>query len=347
MTGANGWAFTPYIEPAQVSAWEDFAYEYYDNHTELYPYKATAISSFGRGIYKIDVMSGAPDYRVHDTTGETAWHSPKKFLVPAFQYTVPSDPPEVVNQGLMINTRFNDVLCGNAQDRIIDCAANRTHLNETCAVLTGLNALTHGADPYPRAYIIQPIFAADGDPNKVMGFVTAIMYFNNLLLSHVPPETNEIEYVINVNHEIMTYRIIDAAPVFMGLGDLHDRNYKQYKRSVNIVEQLGPIEHCEEMVYTIDFYPTTEYEHSFETNLRWIFCFGSVAIIMLVSIVFGAYDYFMVRENTEQQAVLDTKRQFVRFISHEVRTPLNAVFMAGDLLREQVNYLFLACFSFL
>lgn len=341
LSGAYAWAFTPYVEPSQVADWEDFAYSFYDNHTELYRFNQTAISSFGRGIFKIDARSGTPDYRVHDTTGDTSWNSPKKYLAPSLQYTVPSQPFEAMNEGLMLNTRFNDVLCSNAHDRIIECAENRTSLNETCAVLTGLNALTRGADPYPRAYVIQPIFASKGDPNKVVGFVAAFLHFNDLLLSNIPPDTHEIEYVVNVNHVILTYRIRDATPVFIGLGDLHDGRYEDHKKSVNIVDKLGNIEHCAEMVYTIDFYPTDEYKHPFETNLRWIFCFGSVALIMLVSIIFAAYDHFMVRENTEQQAVLETKRQFVRFISHEVRTPLNAVSMAGDLLKDQVCTLYL------
>jgi hypothetical protein len=336
LTGAAAFVFTPLVLPSQVESFEAFAYDYYAQHPELYP-PDVARSEFGRGIYSYGPTNWT-DFRYHDTTGETAWGSNKRYLAPALQLVEPALSQEAQNRDLMINTRFNDVLCGNAQDRIIDCAAARSELNQTCAMLTGLNTLQQtAADPYPRAYVIQPIFAADGDPQEVVGFAAAIILFNNLLLSHIPSETNGVEYVITVNNVVLTYRILGGEPVFKGIGDLHDRAYDRHVRSVNIVQELSAVEHCDEMVYVIDFYPTDTFAHSFRTSLRWVFCFGSVIIIMMVSIIFMCYDFAMVRENNEQQAVLDTKRQFVRFISHEVRTPLNAVSMASDLLRDQVG----------
>jgi hypothetical protein len=335
LTGAAAFVFVPLVLPEQVKSFETFAYEYYAEHPELYP-PDVARSQFGRGIYSYGFTNWT-DARYHDTTGDTYWGSPRKYLAPALQVTEPALSQAAQNDGLMINTRFNDVLCGNAHDRVLECAEERTSVDVKCSMLTGLNTLTHGEDPYPRAYVIQPIFAADGDMHHVVGFAAAIILFNNLMLEHIPIETNHIEYVIYVNDEVLTYKIVDGQPVFKGLGDLHDSRYDAHKRSIDVVSGLSNINFCTEMVYEMDFYPTDDYIRSFQTDLRWVFCFGSVGIILLVSVIFMLYDWAMVRENNEQQAVLDTKRQFVRFISHEVRTPLNAVSMAGDLLLEQVS----------
>ena len=345
LTGASSFIFVPLVLPSEVASFESFAYNYYEQHPDLYG-SDPARSEFGRGIYSYG-RTNYTDGRFHDTTGRTYWQSDKLYLAPALQVTAPNEPLDVTNEGLMINTRFNDVLCGNAHDRIIDCAAERNSTAETCSMLTGLNTLTMYSDPYPRAYVIQPIFAANGSANQVVGFAAASILFNNLLLSHIPADTNGITYVINVNGEILTYDIIDGVPVFKGLGDLHDHTYNHHQRTVSIAAKLDEVIHCDEMVYDITFYPSKTYLHTYETNLRWVFCFGAVVIIMLVSIFFVWYDWVMVREQSEQQAVLNTKRQFVRFISHEVRTPLNAVSMAGDLLLEQVCiYVVLYCITY-
>ena len=48
-------------------------------------------------------------------------------------------------------------------------------------------------------------------------------------------------------------------------------------------------------------------------------------IIVFTSIVFIIYDILMNRQALQQKLIIDTRRQFVRFISHEIRTPLNTI----------------------
>lgn len=51
---------------------------------------------------------------------------------------------------------------------------------------------------------------------------------------------------------------------------------------------------------------------------------AALAIIMLISILFLIYDYFVRKEFLERHQLLEAKRRFIRYVSHEVRTPLNA-----------------------
>jgi signal transduction histidine kinase len=48
------------------------------------------------------------------------------------------------------------------------------------------------------------------------------------------------------------------------------------------------------------------------------------------------YDSFVRQDIQQKQALLKAKRQFVRFISHEVRTPLNAVSMGLQFLQDEI-----------
>jgi signal transduction histidine kinase len=54
-------------------------------------------------------------------------------------------------------------------------------------------------------------------------------------------------------------------------------------------------------------------------------------MILLCSFIFLLYDLAVSRASTGQTVALDTKRRFVRFISHEVRTPLNSVRLGMDI----------------
>ena len=86
--------------------------------------------------------------------------------------------------------------------------------------------------------------------------------------------------------------------------------------------------------YYLDLYSTQEYEESFHTHNPWIACIGAVVIILCTSLLFFGYDFFVKKEFDSHQNLLQAKRQFVRFVSHEVRTPLNTVCMGLTLLQH-------------
>ena len=63
---------------------------------------------------------------------------------------------------------------------------------------------------------------------------------------------------------------------------------------------------------------------------------GAVGIIVFVSILFCLYDSCVRRDSTAKAQLLDAKRAFVRFVSHEVRTPLNSVRMGLELMQDEI-----------
>ena len=62
----------------------------------------------------------------------------------------------------------------------------------------------------------------------------------------------------------------------------------------------------------------------------------SVLAMFFTSLLFVLYDFFVRRDFLAKKELLEAKRQFVRFVSHEVRTPLNSVFLGLALLQEDV-----------
>jgi len=61
-----------------------------------------------------------------------------------------------------------------------------------------------------------------------------------------------------------------------------------------------------------------------------------VAIILITSLFFFLYDFFVRQEFSAKKEMLEARRRFVRFVSHEVRTPLNSVVMALELMQEEM-----------
>ena len=89
--------------------------------------------------------------------------------------------------------------------------------------------------------------------------------------------------------------------------------------------------------YYMDIYSTQEFTNIYTTRNPFIACVGTVCTILGTALLFLAYDYFVRREFHSKKKLLHAKRQFVRFVSHEVRTPLNTVCMGLTLLQHDLK----------
>jgi signal transduction histidine kinase len=87
----------------------------------------------------------------------------------------------------------------------------------------------------------------------------------------------------------------------------------------------------------LTLYPNYELFEVYSTNNPAIATGGALCIVVFTCILFFMYDFFVRQEFNSKQAVLDAKRQFVRFVSHEVRTPMNTVCMGLALLLNEIG----------
>jgi signal transduction histidine kinase/CheY-like chemotaxis protein len=87
--------------------------------------------------------------------------------------------------------------------------------------------------------------------------------------------------------------------------------------------------------FTFALYPTSTLYNSFTTDDPKIAAVGSVFIIIFTSMLFFMYDFMVRKEFSSKDRILESKRLFVRFVSHEVRTPLNSVAMGLSLLQDE------------
>jgi signal transduction histidine kinase/ActR/RegA family two-component response regulator len=121
-----------------------------------------------------------------------------------------------------------------------------------------------------------------------------------------------------------------------GEGDHHDPRYNEFGRSAILASsEEGWLNNYTD-TYTLSIYPNERLYDAYSTNNPMVATIGAVLIILFTSLLFFAYDHFVRKDMTAKKHLLDAKRQFVRFVSHEVRTPLNSVCMGLILLQEEI-----------
>jgi signal transduction histidine kinase len=116
---------------------------------------------------------------------------------------------------------------------------------------------------------------------------------------------------------------------------LHNPKFDRYRRST-LLTKTGLFS-SSSASYTLTLYPNDELFDVYSTQNPHVATAGSVCIIIFTSLLFILYDFFVRQEFNVKQSVLEAKRNFVRFISHEVRTPLNAVCMGLQLMQEEIR----------
>lgn len=88
--------------------------------------------------------------------------------------------------------------------------------------------------------------------------------------------------------------------------------------------------------YSIAIYPNDAIYAFYQTNNPAIAVIGVIGIVLGMSLAFLVYDCLVRREFTAKKELLEAKRHFMRFVSHEVRTPLNAVYLGLQVMHSEL-----------
>jgi len=87
--------------------------------------------------------------------------------------------------------------------------------------------------------------------------------------------------------------------------------------------------------YTMTMYPSDAFM-TYNSRAPIRVSMTAIALFVLIGIVFVGYDSVVRREFQSKRELLEAKRHFVRYVSHEVRTPLNSVCMGLTLIQEEM-----------
>jgi signal transduction histidine kinase len=367
ISNSLGFFFSPIVQPNQATEFEAFAQQVYTDNG--YP-NGSGVSAFGFGIWARRGSGGdeiTADNRTHDTSGNKSYSSKYALLVPAFQTSDSSS-----SSALMYNS-FSDPLRGRTIGRILDCAAAAnansstttfTTRHPSCGVVSEFTELI--LKPGKQAAILYlPIFPVN-DPTTVVGLISTSLLWEEVLTnvgalpvytkrfsvclatlihSHsprswstkraVPDYVNGLVCVVSTSQKNHTYVIRNGVPIWVGQGDLHDRNFDN--RGKKVVLNDNEISTVGSTIYTVTVYPSRLMLEEFHTNSPLGIALGFIGVILFSASLFFLYDFFMRHESHQRKTILEVKRRFVRFVSHEIRTPLNTVCLGLELLHAELS----------
>jgi len=141
-------------------------------------------------------------------------------------------------------------------------------------------------------------------------------------------EITGIDAVFETNAKTVSYEIIDGVATYTGEGKLFDDKYKDLQQVSELADRglytTGQDEAPKSFNFTLT--PNDKFFKVYKTNGPIIAAVVVFCSVFLTMIVFFVYDYFVRREFDAKQDLLNARRQFMRFVSHEVRTPVSLYF---------------------
>jgi len=365
-SSGNGMAMSPFVKPEQQVAYEEFAY---DNIQRDYP-TGYGESSFGRGIFAIDPNSKATDQRYHDH-GVPMYNNSQDLLVPVIQVS-----RELSKSLLMFNGHSRPGR-GRAIDAAMACGVERANhiqqmqslpekrdknevvrkgegdaekgvcYEDECTTTTstsqvhdcGVLSDTMSVRGHIDALLMEPVYPAH-NPTEMVAVIGTNIIWSELLSRAFSRQVSGVDCIIETTSSVHSFTVTNGHITERGEGDFHNPAYDSYRRSMVLTEN-GLYEKNIEP-YTIHLYPNESLFAIYSTSNPLLAQVGVMLIMLVTSLLFMLYDSFVSKERIESLALIEAKRRFVRFISHEVRTPLNTVCIGLRMVVEQLQEEYLA-----
>ena len=169
---------------------------------------------------------------------------------------------------------------------------------------------------------------------QLTGLISSSVVWNEVLQDVFSSDVQGVDCVLETVDRVYTYTIVDGVAKFVGEGDLHEKALDEHRRTIT----LTPSKYFSTMSanYTLSIYPTGAFYTVYITDNATLVTVGAVCIIVFVSALFFLYDFCVRRDISAKTDLLEAKRAFVRFVSHEVRTPLNSVCMGLVLMQQEL-----------
>jgi hypothetical protein len=190
--------FCPLVTPEQLSSFEEFAYDYYE---ERFPSGTAGLSSFGKGVFGINPGLNTSDNRYRETDARTYYNSPNKIFAPVLQHNLEAFP------FLMLNMHFEDRL-GKVIDGMIACGETN---DEECDAITSITdmLMLRQVEPGPGALIMQGIYPANNSTTLV-GVIASSIVWDEVLENVFADEVSGIDCVLETETQVYTYSIVNG-----------------------------------------------------------------------------------------------------------------------------------------
>ena len=147
-----------------------------------------------------------------------------------------------------------------------------------------------------------------------------------------PDTVNGIDCVWETESQVFSYRIEDGVAIAVDFVDIHESKFNKFGRS----QEFDPVGlTSESATYRLTVYPNENFYNTYRFLNPLAAMAVVIGIVFFVTVIFLFYDLAVRREFSAKEELLEARRRFVRYISHEVRTPLNAACIGLSLMQEE------------
>jgi len=323
--------FAPIVQPEQLPSFREFLRNYLDSD----PAVPDGAGVPGFVVYGINYFSAESIYE-ESTCEARSYISPNKIATPVVQFLYTEDfTAQYFGASLHSLPEF-----GPSMDAVIACSqqhnyseAIRACTNISRVTLVPLSASIDEAHSFHTS-LVQPVYL-NHSSSELVGFVGGTFEWITLMSPMFPTDKEGIDVVLTNGDFVYTFATSSNGLVNKGPGDVHDRNYNNYRyKQTFFASPDGTDNAC---TYKIHIYPTDQFFETYTTTTPILAALCSALLVLLCATTFYFYDHYMRKATEANEAVLETKRRFVRFISHEIRTPLNAVHLGLEALTTEMQ----------
>lgn len=334
-------ATLPIVKPELKNNFEKFALNYYKSDGG-YP-NNTGISKFGSGIYKFDSNFNRIQTSNHSNIGSY------DIFLPVLQVS----NIQFGSTSILFDAH-SDIAISSTTEGVLDCVnkmiqinglnlsykADRILIQKKCSSITdfipsfGLKSSVIGTPIFP---------INDTNSNIVVGFSGSLFSWSSILSSTsrfdsnyecvIKSSTSSVQLIYEVNNGIVTDHNFqkDSKKTY---DSFNNRLKKSYILNNDINNNLS----LNQTIYTITYYSTQETPSKY---LAILVCCCCIGVTIIISFIFLFFNNLMNREAIEANVLLDSKRIFVRFISHEIRYKLISFFLYNLFLIFFFIYIFI------
>ena len=201
-----------------------------------------------------------------------------------------------------------------------------------------------------------PSLSYKKEDHQLGAYLALSMHWGKALTDLLPEGTTGVTVVFQ-NHcaeaPPFTYEISGPIPKYLGT-DIYNSSFAEMNRTLDMMDvwdfaisnsTYSGIPINEDLCpFTLTVYPAESSKEIFlqnsdQTVYVVLVIVLSVAVLTIgfTLLFFYLYDRLVRNEITSKINLLDAKRNFVRFVSHEVRTPLNTVSMGLTLVHQDLD----------
>jgi hypothetical protein len=313
MTGILLLAYAPLVDETARTGWEAYSVASKDWILESHEFAGTETvdsPTIVPYIYKkID-----QDIVAEDAAGPYS---------PVWQLSPPPLDPSIINFNLFSQPSFQ---------RLVQFASvsEETVISEVLDPIDLFGSAAPAQDGEdPQSIMVVPVRSSwQGD--VVVGHIVVVLSWKTtFFVDLLQPGEGPVFVVMRDScGSAFTYRVDGINAVFMGLGDFHDTAYDQMAKQAEFLGSQASStgitasdDHCQ---YTIDVYPSSEMEESFQSRMPIQFSWSVVGVFFLASFIFVVYDCLVQRRQKKTYDSAQRATSIVRSLfPHKVAERLN------------------------